>query len=117
MTTISVPAQIYDTVCLGCRGHVAVPMFRGGGFFNFGTYRGQKTGAFYRVDLDRMFYGKIDLETELKKAAAEFESGFPLQLVPDKMSCPRCGELVALSEADLATMPPPAETSFDAIPL
>jgi hypothetical protein len=74
-----------------------------------------KTGAFYRVDLDRIFRGKIDLQAELQKASSESEGGVALELVPDGMSCPRCGEPIGLSEVTLSSMPPPAESFVEAV--
>ena len=109
------PALVYETVCFACRGQVAVPIFHGGGFYKFRAYRGLKTGAFYRVDLDRIFYAKIELQAELQKASAERESGVALELVPDGMSCPHCGEPIGLSESALSAMPTPAESSIDAV--
>jgi hypothetical protein len=115
MRTSPAPAQVYETVCFGCRAKIEVPIFRGGGSYNFGTYRGPKTGAFYRVDRDRIFRGKIDLQAELQKASSESEGGVALELVPDGMSCPRCGEPIGLSEVTLSSMPPPAESFVEAV--
>jgi hypothetical protein len=102
--TTALPALIYRVGCTGCRGAVEIPVFDGGGFYGFVTYRGPATGRFYRVDLDRIFYLKLVLDTELERAARQFEGGAPLELVPDGMRCPTCGEPVGLAEAELCTL-------------
>jgi hypothetical protein len=112
---VSVPAQVYSTVCFRCRSEVVFPVFLGGGFRTFGTYRGPETGDFYRLDLDSIYYQKIDLKTELKKASVEREGGVALELVPDELSCTHCGEPVGLSEAALNTMRQPEESSEVAV--
>lgn len=116
MNTTSVPASVYAVACLGCRDQLAVPVFHGG-FYNFGTYRGQKTGAFYRVDLDRIFYQKLDLPLELQRVATLREGGLPLEQVPDGMHCPRCREPLGLSESDLSRMLPARESAVEAVVL
>ena len=83
-------------------------------FYQFATYRGVRTGTFYRLDLDRIHYGKLDLEHELIALAARREDSFPLERVPDEMTCPACGEPLRISETELLSVPQPPATQVTA---
>jgi hypothetical protein len=114
MKTSKVPALVYGVACVGCRNQVTFPVFRAS-FFSFATYRGPVTKDFYRVDLEGEYYKKVLLEELLHVASMQRENGVPLELVPDGMTCPECGEPLGISEQDLRTLPGPGDILIEAV--
>ena len=90
------------------------PLFRAS-FYDFATYRGPTTGQFYRIDVDRIRYADGNIAEILTSLASSFELSVPLQLVPNEVPCAACGAQLALSEAELSTLAPPAEQLCDAV--
>jgi len=114
MKTSTVPALAYGVACVRCRKQTTFRFFRSS-VYAFETYRGPTTNDYYRVDLDRIFYQKLVLEDELRRASLEREHGAPLENVPDTMTCPECREPLAVSDDDLGSLPPPAQEAVWAI--
>ncbi len=66
-------------------------MFEPGGLGgNFMTYVGTRTGAFFRLDLERAHYQGKTLD-ELLSSAVQREGS--LDKVPDKITCKVCGNV------------------------
>lgn len=114
MRIAAVPALIYGVACIGCRKQVRIPVFRAS-FYSFATYRGATTKDFYRVDLDAVHYKNLNLGDLLDSVSQERENGGLLELVPDAMTCPECGESLGLTDEDLRRLPKPDEATFDAV--
>jgi hypothetical protein len=114
MKATTIPALVYGIACVACRKQIRFPTFCAS-FNNFDTYRGPSTGAFYRIDLDRIFYQKLSLDDLLQSVSVAREAGIPLERVPDAMTCPQCGVTLGISDGELRSLPTPQETPFEAI--
>ena len=63
-------------------------MFESGMGGDFATYLGAATGSIYRLDLGKIYYQKISLESLLKPA--EMKEG-SLRRFPEEITCKICG--------------------------
>jgi hypothetical protein len=63
-------------------------MFESGPGGDFSTYIGQRTGSIYRLDLGKIYYLKLKLETLILPA---IEGEGNLIKIPEEIKCKICG--------------------------
>ena len=86
------PATEVLTVCPRCGADVAFPLFIAS-FYEFGTFRGLRTGDYYRLDSDLVRYGVLSQAEALAPAVAR--EGGPTALIemPKRVRCDLCNEV------------------------
>jgi len=94
MRISKLPGTIYQARCTACGALSAYTRFESS-FYDFNTYKGEKTGALYRLDNDRIDakYGKVTIEEALKPAVEREGGRQNLYLVPDELRCRKCGQI------------------------
>jgi hypothetical protein len=78
------------TNCPRCKLPTSFKMFESGAGGDFETYFGDKTESYYRLDLNSVFYEKLDKDQLLSSAIHIEEGQQNLRAIPEQVRCEFC---------------------------